>query len=307
MTRGAWWIVPPMLCLLAAGLLWGATGAAGAVPLEPTPTPVARVRLPLMLKPDWPACPTSSANSYAQGTAYQRDRDNPVRPAAEHADKNLELRGYEVNNDTSLKRELVDYGPNDPTRPPQFATLFAPYRVPPLASFYRVHDWEWAPSPDPGTRGGLMTTWRVTVLGLRVEPGETLHVPVSDYDLGLGFEVIVLHADERRLALHYGREDSAAVGYTVHIEGLCTDPSLLALYNELNAADGPRYVYPINQYPMPILPAGKPIGVAHGDALVVAIVDSGSFMDPRSCNEWWKIRPGYTGSCPPFEVWPLRK
>jgi hypothetical protein len=53
---------------------------------------------------------------------------------------------------------------------------------------------------------------------------------------------------------------------------------------------------------LPVLPAGKPIGVARGNELVVAVVDTGTFMDPRSCNEWWQIRPGYTGTCPQHEL-----
>jgi hypothetical protein len=274
-----------------------------AEPVVATPTPAARVLLPLILKPAGsvsPACPTSSTNSYAQGPATQSDGDNPVRPANAHADKNLALRGYVANTDADLRRELVAYD-SAPTQPPQFATLFSPDRVPPLSSFNRVYDWKWSPSPAPGSRGAPLGKYRATALGLQVSPGEVLHVPTSAYDIGQGFEVIVLHADERRVALHYGREDSAARGYTVHVEGLCTDPNLLALYNQLNAANGPRYVFPASQYPLPVLPTGQSIGVARGSEVVIAIVDSGEFMDPRSCNEWWQIRPGYMGTCPPHE------
>ncbi len=276
----------------------------------PTATPAAHVYLPLLFRqvtaPTF-LCPTDSQNRYVSGLAYQYDLDDPVRPAADHADKNLALRGYTANTDPGLHRSLVDYGTDDPTRPPQFATLFAPPRVPLLTGFYRVHDWTWTPSPAPGRRGAPLTTWPVTALGLAVTPGETLHVPTSDYDIGEGYEVIVLHADEHRVALRYAREDSAgAVGYTVHVDGLCTDPNLLALYRQLDAANGPRYVYrPPEQrpysYALPVLPAGQPIGVARGIEVVVAIVDTGSFMDPRSCNEWWQIRPGYAGICPPHE------
>ena len=43
---------------------------------------------------------------------------------------------------------LVNYGAGDPVMPPQFATLFKPPRVPPLSGLYRVHDWNWSPSPS---------------------------------------------------------------------------------------------------------------------------------------------------------------
>ncbi len=168
------------------------------------PTPATRVYLPLVvrLKPPF-VCPVSSVNSYAQGPAYQYDLDDPVRPAQAHADKNLALRGYAPNTDAGLRRDLVNYGTDDPVMPPQLATLFLPARVPPLNGFYRVHDWNWSPSPAPGTPGARLTTWPATALGLRVTPGEALHVPSSAYDIGEGYEVIVLYADERRVALRY--------------------------------------------------------------------------------------------------------
>ncbi len=250
-------------------------------------------------------CPTSSSQSYSQGTAFQFDLDNPVRPAWNHADKNLELRSYTPNNSPTLVRELVSYGSNDPIQPPQFATMFNPAKVPALIGFYRVYSWHWEPSPDPGTRGEPNNTWPTTVLGLVTTPGEVIHVPTSGYDIGGGMEVLVLFADEDSVMLKYTREDSVGSGgYAVHIDNICTDPQLLALYNALDNPNGPRYVYvpPQNRpyaYDLPQLPAGKPVGVARGNEVVIAIVDSGSFMDPRSCHEWWQIRPGYGGSCPP--------
>lgn len=291
----------PMTCFTVQ--LW-----ARAAEPEAPPLPTAETYLPLTLGPASPmpfACPASSANRYASGPVFQYDLDDPVRPAQAHADKNLALRGYTPNTDAGLRRELINYGTDDPVRPPQFATLFQPVRVPPLIGFYRVHDWKWRPSPEPGSRGAPLSTWPVTALGLQVTPGETLLVPSSAYDIGQGYEVIVLYADERRVALRYAREDSAgAQGYTVHVDGLCTDPNLLALYTATDVPSGPRYVYrPPDRRPyaynLPVLPAGKPLGVARDTELVVAVVDTGRFMDPRSCNEWWQIRPGQAGGCPP--------
>lgn len=249
-------------------------------------------------------CSTSTGQSYSQGFAYQFDLDNPVRPAGVHADKNIELRSYVPNTDPNLRRELVDYGSDDPTQPPQFATLFSPAKVPPLTDFYQIHQWHWAPSPEPGTRGEPKTSPPVTALGITTIPGEWLHVPHSGYDIGGGMEVMVLFADEDSVTLRYSREDSSgSAGYTVHIDQICTDSNLLATYNALDHPQGPRYVYvaPSDRpygYDLPQLPAGQPLGTARGPEIVVAIVDSGAFMDPRSCNEWWQIRPGYGGNCP---------
>ncbi len=234
---------------------------------------------------------------YAQGPAYQYDKDDPVRPAHKHADKNINLRGY-VPSTASFKRELVTYGSDDPTQPPQFATLFDPPRVPSFSNFYQIRDWNWGRSPEPGTRGNPSTKWPASVLGLQVSPGEVLHVPTSGYDIGGGMEVIVIYADEETIALKYTRDDSSARGYTVHVGKISIAPNLLALYKKLDDSNGPRYKYPNQSYDLPSLPAGQPFGTAKGTEIVVAIVDTGTFMDARSCDEWWQIRPGYTGSCP---------
>lgn len=266
-------------------------------------TPTAWVYLPLVSR--W-SCPITSTNQYVEGTAYQYDNDNPVRPAYNHADKNLALRSYRLNTDTRITRGLVDYGTGDP-KVPQFATLFKPARVPPLVNFYRVHHWTWAPSPDPGTRADPITSPPVTALGLQTTPGETLYVPESGYDIGGGMEVIVLFADADSLALRYTRDDSSAPpGYTLHLDNICTDPNLLALYNTLDDPNGHRYTYvpPQNRpysYSLPSLYAGQPLGIARGGEVVIAITDTGAFQDPRSCNEWWLTRPGYSGACPPHE------
>ena len=281
------------------------TSGAPLLPLDFTPT--AYVYLPHVANYPTPtptatayACPTTSSIPYAGGVALQFDKDNPVRPAYNHADKNIELRGYTLNTDPGLKRELVNYGSDDPNQPPQLATLFETYRVPTLINFYRVHHWLWANPPNPGTRGDVITAPPVTALGMETTPGESLHVPISDYDIGQGMEVLVLFADQDTVALRYTREDSSgSQGYTVHVDNICTDPSLLALYDQLDAPNGPRYIYPNPSYNLPNMPAGYPFGTARDTEIVVAISDTGAFQDPRSCNEWWQVRPGYTGSCPP--------
>jgi hypothetical protein len=250
------------------------------------------------------SCPTSSSNVYVGGAVTQEELDNPVRPAYDHADKNIALRSYTLNTDSGLKRELVDYGAGDPAPPPQFATLFSPTRVPDFSGFYQVHNWNWATSPAPGTRGDPIQSPPVTALGLKGSAGEMLRIPSSGYDIGGGFEAVVLFADEDTVTLAYTRFDTAARGYAVHIDNICTDPNLLALYNSLDDPQGPRYVYvdPGNRpyaYDLPTLAAGQPIGTVGAGDPVVAIADTGTLQDPRSCNEWWQVRPGYAGTCPP--------
>ena len=283
------WLVVSVLCVV----IFAQSKAESQAELIP------RAYLPIIIGPPEFQCATSSTNQYTSGTAFQYDTDDPVRPAYNHADKNIELRGYVANTDPNLKRELVDYGSGDPIQPPQFATLFSPYLVPPFADFYQVYGWAWDDSPEPGTRTSPITVPPTTAVSFILPPGKTLHTPVSGYDIGSGQEAIVLFADADTITLHYSREDSAAVGYTLHIDHICTDPNLLSLYNTLDAPTSPRYQYPNAHYQLPTLAAGQIFGTTRSQNMVVAIVDTGAFQDPRSCNEWWQSRPGYPKLCPP--------
>jgi hypothetical protein len=251
---------------------------------------------PSLEKP--PPCPVTSANQYRSGFAYQFDQDNPVRPAADHADKNLSLRSYALITDDLANNNLIDYGRDDPTQPPQLSTLFKPHRFPGFNNYYQVHHWHWSDAPVPGYRADLITNPPVTAVGVQTTPGETLHTPVSGYDIGDDMAALVIFADEDTVALRYTREDSSGSrGYTIHADQICTDPNLLRLYRTLDAADGPRYQFMTNeqrpyQYNLPELAPGQAFGTARQNEIVVAVVDSGTFMDPRSCDEWWQIRPG---------------
>jgi hypothetical protein len=257
----------------------------------PTPTPTAT-----------PVCPSTSSNQYPTRTAVQADSDNPVRPASLHADKNIHLRGYVANTASGFKRELVNYGSDDGNRSPQLATMFSPVRVPGLRSFYRVYNWNWSPSSiGPGTRGEPLTTWPVTALGLSTTAGEILKTPESFYSIGPDdIAALVIFVDETSIAFNYHQSDSAGVqGYTIHVDGICTDPNLRTLYGQLDNAARNTYVGPGYTYPLPALRKSQAFGIAKSPETVVVIRDSGAFMDTRSCNEWWLVRPGYAGSCPP--------
>ncbi len=196
------------------------------------------------------------------------------RPAAEHADLNLVLRGY---TPTEAHLDIIDVsGPDDPSSP-QLAGLFADKRTAVFKRVYRVNEWDWGRN----ARGGPITKWEVTLAGFEVEPGETIHVPQSDYEIGRGYSVLVLYADQERITLKYTGEDNVVKGYTIHVEGICIELNLLALYEQMNAG---------GRGELPALRAGQAFGRARSDEIKVAIRDVGSFMDPRVRRGWWRGR-----------------
>lgn len=206
------------------------------------------------------------------------------RPDSQHADLNLALRGY-APTDTA-HRGLVDYGPTPPpdAGAPQLAGLFMPARLPPFHTVYRVHDWDWGCNcrgPQIPYPGYPNLPFGVTLAGLGSMRGEPLHLPNragGEIDAA-GYKALVIYASETRLTLKYTREDDVVQGYTLHLENVCVEPSLLALYRAANHA---------GRHDLPTLHAGQPIGRALGAEVGVAIRDNGTFMDPRSHRDWWR-------------------
>jgi hypothetical protein len=198
--------------------------------------------------------------------------DPLTSPAEEQPDINLALRGYEV---TDAYNGLVDYGVSGDPKAPQLKTLFADRRLPAFATVFQVYDWDWGCK----CRGELLTNYDVTLAGLGVAPGEVLFLPDSGYNIGNDYEALVLYATEDRITLKYTGEDHVVWGYTIHVENVCVEPSLLALYRAWNDAGRGR---------LPALRGGQPFGRARGTEIGVAIRDTGTFMDPRSRRDWWQ-------------------
>lgn len=242
--------------------------APSAPPAPPTPTPApAPQPSPRSIDPTTPI----PGESYGTLPIVGPPTD---RPAAQHGDINLALRGY---NRTEAPLSLIDMsGPTD-SRAPQLAGLFADTRTPTISNVYRANHWDWG-SNSPG---GPITDFEVTVAGFKVEPGETIHVPEAGYDIGQGYQVLVLYADHERITLKYSGEDSVVNGYTVHIDGVSVEPRLLSLYAQMNAAGRGQ---------LPALRPRQALGRARTNEIQVAIRDTGRFMDPRVRKDWWRGR-----------------
>ena len=112
-------------------------------------------------------------------------------------------------------------------------------------------------------------------------PEEIIRVPDSGYSLGSGYEVLVLYASTNRITLKYTLDDNVVWGYTVHVENVCVDPNLLALYQTWNSAGRGQ---------LPALRNGQAFGRARDSEIGVVIRDNGAFMDPRSRKDWWQGR-----------------
>lgn len=199
-----------------------------------------------------------------------------TRPATMNPDLNLALRGYAA---TAAPLDLIDYGGETDGDPPQLATLFDPPRLPAFVAAYRVFDWNWGCGPD-GCLGDPIAWPPVTLLGMHTEVGEPLYLPERRAEIyGGGYTALVLYADSERITLKYGREDSPASGYLVHLEGLAVDSAIVRRYEELNGA---------GRGELPGLCNGEAVGWATGSEVKAAVRDTGSFLDPRARKDWWQ-------------------
>jgi len=282
------WLGLGLLCLvglaLACSLLGRPASSAATTPGQPEATPVrwvndqgeAAVR-PSSVVTKSAYLPLIFGGCAIPGESYGDLWVTPPptdRPAESHADLNLALRGYVSTN---AYKGLVDYSGEADPGAPQLPGLFANNRTPAFSAVYRVYDWDW----NCNCRGPLLTYPDVTLAGLAVTPGETIHVPNSGYTVGSGYEVLVLYASSNRLTLKYTNNDNVVSGYTLHVEGICVEPRLLALYQAWNSAGRGH---------LPALRAGQAFGRALGSEIGVAIRDYGTFMDPRSRKDWWQGR-----------------
>ncbi len=278
------------LALLAiAFLLAPSNPPAHAFASDPTPTPTKLPAIrsspsvtrtyyfPLVFKsPGIDPCSSIPGQSYG---SVVPDPPKTDRPADLHADLNLELRGYIMVNEP---KTLVDYGGSSDPSAPQLATLFSGRLGPSLSNTYQVGHWDW----ECNCRDRWDNEWPVELLGMWATNGEIINTPSSGYDIGTrpqprlpnGFEVMVLYATTQRITIKYTKDDNVVTGYTIHVEDICVEPDLLALYNTLNSQGRNR---------LPALYALQPFGRARGGEIKVAIRDSGMFMDPRSRNDWW--------------------
>ena len=87
-------------------------------------------------------------------------------------------------------------------------------------------------------------------------------------------------AGDSGITLYIGTDDDFH-GYVVHIEDVCVDPDLVDLYWDLHNK---------GRKELPALKGHQAFGKAINNEIKVAVRDTGSFLDPRSRNDWWRGR-----------------
>lgn len=212
--------------------------------------------------------PGSSNNSYGTLDVISAATD---RPAEQHADLNLALRGYVPTTGSTALSDLA--GDTDQLAP-QFTSLLSNNPFPPIIHLYQMNGWDWSSN----SRTGPVTDPEVSMFGIQTTPGEDLHVLRSGYDIGEGYQAMVLYASKTSITMKYTREDNVVSGYTLSADGIWVDPNLLSLYEQLNSA---------GRHSLPALHGGDVFGIASNNEARMVMRDTGTFMDIRSRKDWW--------------------
>lgn len=271
------------IAMLGLGMMhaWQPLHAQGdTVPGETLPPPP-DVYLPLIAQAAPP--PVQPPRVYAAIPVEPPPTD---RPAAVHPDLNLAMRGFVA---TTGDLGLVTYG-EDPQGPdinaPQIDGMFTPPQLPSFRALYQVYDWNWGCNPPAGCLGAPISDYPVTLLEVETGVNAEISIPRRTPEIYAGdFKALVLYAEARRLTITYTRGDTAANGYLIHLEDFAVNPGLIALYQSLDAAGRSQ---------LPALRNGEIIGVADRGTVKVATRDTGRFLDPRACKDWWQ---GYLAQC----------
>jgi hypothetical protein len=202
-------------------------------------------------------------------TMQNRTLNNP--------DYNMNIRGWLEN---SKERYLIDYGTPSIYNQPQLSTLFD--TVTSITHTYQVNDWNWTANSVIGTAGTPLTNYPVTLISLSTSAGNIIRLPYTTNQPvnPTGEKAFVIFADSasQSITLKYTREDNVVHGYTIHLKGININPALLSLYNQLNST---------GRIQMPAVNNCQVVGTAAGNEVLVAIRDEGTFMDPRSAEDWW--------------------
>lgn len=203
------------------------------------------------------SCSTSSSEQYGS-----RGLNPPDLGANSNPDTVMSLRGWTPSNG---ELNLVTYGypqgePPDP-KAPQLGTILG--NGPLFSSLYRV-------LPDQKDN---------SLAGLTSNNGQVVRAPSNGYNIGGGYQYMVVYASQNEITMNVTGDDQAIDGYAIHMYGFCVDPNLQALYQQLDQQ---------GRHLLPAVYGGQKIGTANGTEVKVAIRDSGTFMDPRSRLDWWK-------------------
>ncbi len=141
-------------------------------------------------------------------------------------------------------------------------------------------------------------------------------VPTTEYDVGGGYEAMVVAAESTRITLHIGIHEYMVGqdptlggcppgelckgGYWLYISGINVDSDILAAYNlKKGVQQGASLAQEIStRIELPIVKPGRRLGTSQGDGVTVLLRDSGPIINANKNFMWGGGFPEYDAGTP---------
>lgn len=137
------------------------------------------------------------------------------------------------------------------------------------------------------------------VLEVPTEAGTTMiKVPSTGYDIGGGYEAMVVFAAQDRVTIHIGRHEyfvgsgqnncnggTCSGGYWIYVKGICVDKQIQQAYDGVKAAQQSAGADK-NPIQLPMVKPGQILGKATGTSVVVGVRDNGPFITTSKPIYW---------------------
>ena len=137
------------------------------------------------------------------------------------------------------------------------------------------------------------------VLEIPTEAGTTtVKVPSTGYDIGGGYEAMVVFASSDRVAIHIGRHEyfvgsgqnncnggTCSGGYWIYVKGICVDKQIQQAYDSVKSAQQAAGADK-NPIQLPMVRPGQILGKATGTSVIVGVRDNGPFITTSKPVYW---------------------
>lgn len=136
------------------------------------------------------------------------------------------------------------------------------------------------------------------VLTIPTDIGADVKVPATGYDIGGGYEAMVVFASNDRVTLHIGRHEyfvgsdqnncnggKCSGGYWIYVKGICVDQKILDAYKSVKSIQDQANADK-NPIHLPMVKPGHTLGKATGNGVTVGVRDNGPFISTSKSIYW---------------------
>ena len=231
-----------------------------------------------------PSCPYDSGQTIPTG-ATETDANNaenrvPISQNRGLYDSLASTAGFtQITDEGVLTLSKSDEGGVDGGVKNMMATMFG-YKPKRLIAAYDP--------PDGGTY----------VLEVPTDPdNRDIKVPNTGYDIGGGYEAMIVFAAADRVTLHIGRHEyftgtktcangkTCSGGYWIYVKNICVDQQIQNAYNQVKGAQEAAGA-DLNPIQLPMIRPGQTLGKANANSVLVGVRDNGPFISIYKSDYW---------------------